>query len=131
MTDTASLEVLNITNPVSTPDDNVRVQEFEDRMKFAIQQSLKLQQMQLNQIDNLQKEYEVCFFVCFRTMLVSSKDFLVPSTNLWSWIKSYFILSLPMTRSEGDNTEQFSGVFTPLNYDFWSQETNFCRIGLV
>lgn len=59
MTDTASLEILNITNPVSTPDESIRVKEFEDRMNFALEQSIKLQMLQINQLDNLQKECEV------------------------------------------------------------------------
>ena len=46
-------------NPASTPDESVRVREFEERIKDAMEQSLNLQQIQMNQIDSIQKECEV------------------------------------------------------------------------
>jgi len=57
--DSGSLEVLNITNPVSTPDENVRLKEFEQRMKNALEESMKLQKLQMTHIDHLQRQCQV------------------------------------------------------------------------
>ena len=57
--DSGSLEILNITNPVSTPDEGVRLKEFEERMKSALEESMKLQHVQMTRIDQLQRQCQV------------------------------------------------------------------------
>ena len=42
-----------------TPDEITRVQEFENRLNFALEQSLLLQMKQMNQIDNLEHDLKV------------------------------------------------------------------------
>ncbi|XP_047128901.1 proprotein convertase subtilisin/kexin type 7 isoform X1 [Hydra vulgaris] len=64
-----SLETLNYEPLVQTPDEAARVADFEERMKFALEQSLKLQMKQLVQIDDLKQDMEVIM----REM--SGKDF--------------------------------------------------------
>ena len=56
-----SLETLNFEPIVQTPDETARVADFEERMKFALEQSLILQMKQLVQIDDLQQNIEVLF----------------------------------------------------------------------
>ncbi|XP_066929488.1 proprotein convertase subtilisin/kexin type 7-like [Clytia hemisphaerica] len=59
--DSGSLEILNITNPVCTPDESVRIKEFEDRMHSALEESIKLQQVQMKHIDHLQRQCQNFF----------------------------------------------------------------------
>lgn len=56
ITDADSLEVLNANTAMETPDEMTRVHEFEERLKFALEQSLILQMKQMNQIDSLEKD---------------------------------------------------------------------------
>lgn len=46
-----------------TPDEITRVQEFENRLNFALEQSLLLQMKQMNQIDSLEHDLKVYFAV--------------------------------------------------------------------
>ena len=67
--DSGSLEVLNITNPVSTPDEDVRLKEFEERMKCALEESTKLQQVQMTRIDQFQRQCQVIVLFFFYTTI--------------------------------------------------------------
>ena len=57
--DSGSLEILNITNPASTPDEGERLKEFEERMHSALEESIKLQQVQMTRIEQLEKQCQV------------------------------------------------------------------------
>lgn len=44
---------------LETPDEGKRVEEFEERLRYALEQSLLLQMKQMNQIDNLEQDLKV------------------------------------------------------------------------
>lgn len=67
ITDADSLEVLNANTAMETPDEMTRVHEFEERLKFALEQSLILQMKQMNQIDSLEKDLKVSIFLVLCT----------------------------------------------------------------
>ena len=60
ITEADSLEILNTDILLETPDEVTRVNEFEARLKYALEQSLFLQMKQMNQIDNLEQDLKVC-----------------------------------------------------------------------
>jgi len=53
--DNDSLDDLRLV-ALETPDEGKRVEEFEERLKYALEQSLLLQMKQMNQIDNLEQD---------------------------------------------------------------------------
>ena len=53
------MESLVAADPTSTPDEGKRVEEFEGRLKHALEQSLMLQMKQMRNIDMLEKDIKV------------------------------------------------------------------------